>query len=116
MIKKSIPQKNTALPKSGKLFFGGILPSVLLFLVLLQVSMGFANGDVSSADLEKGFVVPPMESRIHAYWWWLNGNVTPEAITRDLEEMKKLGWGGALICDADGASQWGNRTVPAGPL
>ncbi|MGD0516774.1 MAG: glycosyl hydrolase [Thermoguttaceae bacterium] len=73
-------------------------------------------GDISSADLEKGFGNPPMESRIYAYWWWLNGNVTPQAITRDLEEMKKMGWGGAAIFDANGANQRENRNVPAGPL
>lgn len=32
----------------------------------------------------------------------LNGNVTKEAITRDLEEMKAKGFSGALIFDADG--------------
>jgi len=53
--------------------------------------------------------------RLRAYWWWLNGNVTKAAITRDLEEMKKMGWGGALICDADGASQDGNDPVRHGP-
>ena len=26
-----------------------------------------------------------MEARLRCYWWWLNGNVTKEAITRDLD-------------------------------
>ena len=54
-------------------------------------------------------------ARVRAYWWWLNGNVTKEAVTRDLEEMKGKGFGGALICDAGGASQDGNAQVPHGP-
>ena len=58
---------------------------------------------------------PPMASKLRAYWWWLNGNVTREAITRDLEEMKDKGFGGALICDAGGAEQDGNDPVPHGP-
>ncbi|MGD0384296.1 MAG: glycosyl hydrolase, partial [Thermoguttaceae bacterium] len=66
--------------------------------------------------MEKGFGDPPTESRIYAYWWWLNGNVTAQSITRDLEEMKKMGWGGAAIFDANGANQRENRSVPAGPL
>src|SRR5690349_6217001 len=37
--------------------------------------------------LEKGWADPPREARTRCWWWWLNGNVTPEAITRDLEEM-----------------------------
>ncbi len=65
--------------------------------------------------LESGWVNPPRSARVRAYWWWLNGNVTRAAITRDLEEMKAKGWGGALICDADGASQDGNDPVKHGP-
>ena len=65
--------------------------------------------------LDSGFSEPPPASRLRAYWWWLNGNVTSNAITRDLEEMKAKGFGGALICDAGGAEQDGNAQVPHGP-
>jgi hypothetical protein len=41
--------------------------------------------------------------------------VDKAAITRDLEEMKAKGFGGALICDADGSSQDGNARAPHGP-
>jgi hypothetical protein len=67
-------------------------------------------------DLEKGWENPPQEARLRAYWWWLNGNVTAASITRDLAEMKAKGFGGALICDAGGATQDGNAPVPAGPV
>lgn len=77
---------------------------------------GLLAGTVAANDLEKGFVSPPPEARLHSYWWWLNGNVTEEAITRDLEAMKEKGVGGALIIDAGGANQDGNRQVPRGPL
>ena len=100
----------------SKCFFERILQSVFVFFILAQTFSCFAAEQVSSADLEKGFGNPPVESRIRAYWWWLNGNVTPESISRDLQEMKKMGWGGALVCDADGSNQRGNRQVPAGPL
>ncbi len=65
--------------------------------------------------LEQGWTQPPASARLRAYWWWLNGNVTKAAITRDLEEMKAKGFGGAVILDADGASQDGNDRVPHGP-
>ena len=61
------------------------------------------------------FANPPRPARLRAYWWWLNGNVTKAAITRDLEEMAAKGFGGALICDAGGAEQDGNARVPHGP-
>jgi hypothetical protein len=65
--------------------------------------------------LERGFARPPRDARLRAYWWWLNGNVTRAAITRDIEEMAAKGFGGALICDAGGAEQDGNDRVPHGP-
>lgn len=68
-----------------------------------------------SATLEEDFARPPRDARTRAYWWWLNGNVTKAAITRDLEEMASKGFGGALICDAGGYAQDGNGPVPPGP-
>ena len=83
------------------------------------LSLGFllASGFVAPAEdaLAAGFANPPAEARTRAYWWWLNGNVTKAAITRDLEEMKAKGFGGAIITDAGGAEQEGNAQVPAGP-
>lgn len=65
--------------------------------------------------LDNGWTNPPNSARLRAYWWWLNGNVTRESITRDLEQMKAKGFGGAVIIDAGGAEQWGNSQVPHGP-
>ncbi len=67
-------------------------------------------------DLTAGFANPPAEARLRCYWWWLNGNTTAAAITRDLEEMKAKGFGGALLVDADGSGQRENREVPRGPM
>jgi len=66
-------------------------------------------------DLEAGWANPPRIARTRCWWWWLNGNVTAEAITRDLEQMKAKGLGGANVIDAGGAEQRGNRQVPHGP-
>jgi hypothetical protein len=78
---------------------------------LLLATLGVAQAD----DLESGFLNPPRDAQLRAYWWWLNGNVTKAAITRDLEAMKAKGFGGTIICDAGGADQRGNAQVPAGP-
>lgn len=66
-------------------------------------------------SLEDCWKNPPVQSRLRAYWWWLNGNVTKESITHDLEEMKAKGFGGAVLVDANGANQGGNAPVPHGP-
>ncbi|HVM50781.1 MAG TPA: glycosyl hydrolase [Candidatus Acidoferrum sp.] len=86
----------------------GKLVAALTLLALLGAGAG-------ADELDKGFADPPRSARLRAYWWWLNGNVTKASITRDLEEMKAKGFGGALICDAGGAEQDGNDRVPHGP-
>ena len=84
--------------------------------VTLVAILAAGGLSASAADpLVAGWENPPLDARLRAYWWWLNGNVTWEAITRDLEEMKAKGFGGALICDAGGAEQDGNERVPHGP-
>ena len=65
--------------------------------------------------LRAGFEQPPDTAKTRCYWWWLNGNTTKDAITRDLEGMKAKGFGGAILVDADGSGQDGNNEVPAGP-
>jgi hypothetical protein len=87
-------------------------------IILLCAMLGLGCGQmVSRAEsaLQTGWQNPPMEARLRAYWWWLNGNVTRAAITHDLEEMKAKGFGGAVLIDAGGASQEGNDPVPHGP-
>lgn len=86
------------------------------FLSALALISILATGFSAVAQtLEEGWQNPPNQARLRAYWWWLNGNVTKASITHDLEQMKAKGFGGALICDANGAAQDGNAPVPHGP-
>jgi hypothetical protein len=93
--------------------FPGALPR--LAVAVLGLCLSLAPASTRADALAAGWANPPTDARLRAYWWWLNGNVTSNAITRDLEEMKAKGFGGALICDADGSSQDGNARVPHGP-
>jgi hypothetical protein len=88
----------------------------LVVVFLAMISIVLTSPLIRADELEKGFKQPPHSAGIRAFWWWLNGNVTKEAITRDLEEMKAKGFNGALIFDADGSNQRGNERVPAGPV
>lgn len=51
--------------------------------------------------LEEGFRQPPLWARPWVYWFWLNGNITAEGITADLEAMQRVGIGGVLIMEVD---------------
>ena len=70
---------------------------------------------MQAGSLETDWNNPPPDARLRGYWWWLNGNVTQDSITHDLEQMKAKGFGGAVIFDADGSSQDGNKKAPHGP-
>ncbi len=94
----------------GSVRRGSLLFGLIVFL------LNSVTTPVCSDELETGFRNPPHTAGIRAFWWWLNSNVTQDAISRDLEEMKAKGFSGALIFDADGSSQRGNRPVPAGPV
>ncbi len=59
--------------------------------------------------LAAGFVNPPASARPHTWWHWMDGNVTKEGITADLEAMKQAGIGGAqMFTVAQG--------IPKGPV
>ncbi len=75
-----------------------------------------SSNDIDYTQLRSGFVQPPAESRLRCYWWWLNSMATKASITRDLEEMKKNGYGGASIIDAGSSSYNVAAKTPAGPL
>jgi hypothetical protein len=80
-------------------------------VLLLQMAVGY--GQQLSETL---FRQPASRYGIRCWWWWLNGNVTRQSITRDLEAMKEKGFSGACIFDAGGQDQRGNGPVPEGPL
>lgn len=59
--------------------------------------------------LETGFLNPPDSAKPQTWWHWMNGNITKEGITADLEAMKEIGLGGATIVNADCG-------IPHGPV
>ena len=66
--------------------------------------------------IKTNFRKPAQESGVNCWWWWLNGNVNKAAITKDLEAMTSRNFQGAMIFDAGGHNQRGNKDIPKGPL
>lgn len=56
--------------------------------------------DHLDAPLPSLFRDPPEEAKPRTWWHWMNGNVTREGITADLEWMKRAGIGGFQLFDA----------------
>jgi hypothetical protein len=63
----------------------------------------------STDSLETGFLNPPDSAKPQTWWHWMNGNITQEGITADLEAMKQIGLGGATIVNVDCG-------IPRGPV
>jgi hypothetical protein len=62
-----------------------------------------------AGSLEDAFKNPPDSARARTWWHWMNGNVTADGITRDLEAMKRVGIGGFQIFDV-------GTGIPKGPV
>jgi hypothetical protein len=80
-----------------------LLPGLAWFSWLLTASAAPAD------SLETGFLNPPDSARPQTWWHWMNGNITKEGITADLEAMKQIGLGGATIVNVDCG-------IPRGPV
>jgi hypothetical protein len=63
---------------------------------------------IYAQPLERAFLNPPDSSKPWVYWFWLNGNLSKEGITADLEAMKRVGIGGVLIMETDQGTPKGN--------
>jgi hypothetical protein len=64
------------------------------------------------AAVRQKFLVPSSDTGSSCYWWWFNGLVSKEGITRDLEEFQKKGMGGVLLVNS--ASGLGGAAIPSG--
>jgi len=67
---------------------------ILLFvLILISPNFAFSQTSLNSAD----FKTPPNSVKVNTWWHWINGNITKDGITKDLESMKQQGISQATI-------------------
>lgn len=59
--------------------------------------------------LQEDFVSPPESARPWVYWMFMDGNLTREGMTADLEAMKAAGIGGTIFLEVD-------IGIPRGPV
>ena len=78
------------------------------------VFSGCRSTETRYCELARGFKNPGNEARPRAYWNWLNGAVTHDGLTRDLEEAKDKGLAGLEMWDTEAMRNPGGF-VPAGP-
>ncbi len=84
--------------------------TILAVLSIAVICPTFVLGAGEKADdLAKGFAAPPDSARPWVCWMWMDGTVTREGITADLESMKRAGIGGVLVTEV-------SQQVPKGPV
>jgi len=59
--------------------------------------------------LPADFASPPAFARPWVYWFWMDGNLSREGITADLEAMSRVGIGGVILMEVDVG-------IPRGPV
>lgn len=62
-------------------------------------------------DLEASFRHPPDSVKPWVFWFWMNGNISREGISKDLESLKNAGINGVLWMEVSGP-WW----APGGPV
>ncbi|MDP2336497.1 MAG: glycosyl hydrolase [Bacteroidota bacterium] len=67
------------------------------------------NDGQTAAYLKKAFLNPPESARPGVYWYFMDGNMSKEAMTKDLESMKKVGIGNLVFLEV-------NVGIPRGPV
>lgn len=75
------------------------LKRFLSFLVLLAtvVSLSAAANTPTLKQLKTEFRAPPDSAKPYLWWHWMNGQISREGITKDLEAMRKIGVGGLTL-------------------
>jgi hypothetical protein len=74
-----------------------------------------AAGPTAADPLAAGFVHPPASARPWVYWFPLDGNISSNGITADLEAMQRVGIGGVLYMETDQGAPRGPAAF-GGPL
>jgi hypothetical protein len=79
--------------------------------VIISLLIAFSSCSTSeNADwLKQGFINPPDSARPGVYWYIMDGNFDRQAITEDLESMKKAGIGYAILLEV-------NTGIPRGKV
>ncbi|WP_221393403.1 glycosyl hydrolase [Dyadobacter sp. NIV53] len=68
----------------------------VIILAWMLPAIAFAQ----PSTLQKGFQTPLNAAKPRVWWHWMNGNITKEGITKDLEWMDRVGIGGFQNFDA----------------
>lgn len=71
------------------------------FCISLFLLLSYVPAAGQSASLKAGFASPPANCRPGVYWYFMDGNMNAESITKDLESMKAAGIGQVVFLEVN---------------
>jgi alpha-L-rhamnosidase len=84
-------------------------PNHLILAVFICTALLAHSRTLAGGELAQGFYNPPISAHPQTWWHWMNGNVTKEGITADLEAMHRVG-----IAEANIITVYND--IPPGPV
>lgn len=81
----------------------------------IAVLIGLSHLSIEADDMARSFLAPPPAARPWVYWFPLDGNITSNGITADLEAMARVGIGGVLYMETEQGTPKGEADF-GGPL
>src|SRR5512133_1386505 len=79
------------------------------FILLLAIQLEYLSAAAPAVprpsapdELASEFASPPASARPWVFWFWINGNISKEGITADLEALHRAGVGGVLWMEVSG--------------
>ncbi len=105
MTRSGLPRRDII--KAGVIGSAGLMDPDLL---TTSAEASSAHQPETAPDrLGEVFQTPPSHAKPHTLWHWMNGNVSKEGISADLEAMHRIGLGGAMMYSL-------SYQVPQGPV
>ncbi|MEP6726223.1 MAG: glycosyl hydrolase, partial [Bacteroidota bacterium] len=68
---------------------------IMGFFLLIQI--GFSQQTIQSTFNSNNFKNPPQSAKVYTWWHWVQGSISKDGITKDLESMKAQGIAEATI-------------------
>ena len=68
-----------------------------LFRTLLLTLLLTGTTALTAAEIADQFTNPPDSTKPRCYWYWIDGHISREGITHDLEAMRRVGIGEGYI-------------------
>ena len=78
-----------------------IKTSIIICLAAFLASCTGTRPGQSLDDLKQSFLHPPDSARPGVYWYFMDGNMTREGMTKDLESMKEVGIGNLVFLEVN---------------